>query len=154
MVSYEVFEEDPPSYLPSYIMSAFALLALLGMARHGIPLWPLSAVHVAMVVWFGILFRWMLQNARSQRLFSSNRLTVADGVYRHTFRYAVAEVTHVEIPVAEIETVRVSGDEPRRIEVNGKSDGDLYFLPRGANVDELVAALTAANPAIRVTNGN
>lgn len=150
MVSYEVFEEDPPSYVPSYIMSAFVLVALLGLAAHDRPLWPPTIAHAFMALWFGILFRWMLQNARERRLFLSNRLTVTDEFYRHTFRYAVAEATPVEIPVAEIETVRVSADEPRWIEVNGKSDGDMYFLPRGADVDELVAALTAANPAIRV----
>jgi hypothetical protein len=152
MVSYEVFEEDRPSYVPSYVMSAFVLAGLLGVVGHDQPVWPLKLGHVFMAAWFGVFFWWMLQNARSQRVFLSNRLTVADGVFRHTFRYAVAEATHVEIPVAEIESVRVSADEPPRIEVNGKSDGDFYFLPRGADVDELVAALTAANPAIRVTS--
>ena len=152
MVRYEVFQEDRPSYIPSYIMSGFVLVAVFGLAGQGIPLWPLSAVHVATAVWFGVLFRWMLQNARSQRLFLSNRLTVTDEVYRHTFRYAVAEATHVEIPMAEIETVRVSADEPRYIEVFAKSDLDTFFLPWAADVDELVAALRAANPAIRVMN--
>jgi hypothetical protein len=150
-VSYEAFDEDPPSHIPSYIMSAFVLVAVFGLAFHGVPAWPPSLGHLFMVVWFGILFRWMLLNARERRLFLSDRLTVTNEVFRHSFRYAVSEATHVEIPVAEIEEVRVSADEPRRIEVIGKSDGDLYFLPRGADVDELVAALTAANPAIRVT---
>ena len=151
MVSYEVFEEDPPSYLPSYIMSGFVLVAVIGLAGYGLPLWPPTIAHAFLALWFGILFRWMLQNARAQRLFLSNRLTVTDAVYRHTFRYGVAEATHVEIPISEIETVRVYGDDPARLEVMGKSDNDLYFLPQTANIDELVAALKAANPAIGVT---
>ena len=150
-VSYEAFDEDPPSYVPSYIMSAFVLVAVVGLAVHGVPAWPPTAGHVFLVIWFGILFRWMLLNARAQRLFLSDRLSVTNEAYRHTFRYAVSEATHVEIPVADIEEVRLSTAEPRRIEVIGKGDGDLYFLPRAANIDDLVAALTAANPAIRVT---
>ena len=78
MVRYEVFEEDPPSYVPSYVMSAFALVAVLGLAAHGVPAWPPTAGHVFLVVWFGILFRWMLLSAREGRQFLSNRLTVTD----------------------------------------------------------------------------
>jgi hypothetical protein len=151
-VVYETFDEDAPSYLPSYILSAFALVALVSIAYHRIPLWPLSLAHPFIALWFGVLFYWMLQNARSQRQFSSDRLTVTGDAFRHTFRYAVAEATHVEMPLAEIEEVRISAEEPRYIEVVGKSESDMYFLPRGADVDRLVAALKAGNPAIRVIN--
>src|SRR5262245_20400767 len=126
-VSYEAFDEDRPSYLPSYLMSAFAFGAVLGLAIHGVPAWPPTLGHVFVVVWFGVLFRWMLLNARSQKMYLSDRLTVTSDVFRHSFRYAVTEATHVEIPVAEIEEVRLSAQEPRRIEVVGKSEGDLYF---------------------------
>ena len=64
---------------------------------------------------------------------------------------AVAEATHVEIPVAEIREVRVSAEEPRYLEVIGRSDSDLYFLPRTADLEQVIAALRAGNPAVRVT---
>jgi hypothetical protein len=47
--------------------------------------------------------------------------------------------------------VRVSAAEPRYIEVIGKSDSDLYFLPRTADLEQLIAVLRAGNPAVRVS---
>jgi hypothetical protein len=149
-VNYEVFEEDKPSYVPSYIMSAFVLMGIVALAYYRVPLWPLSLAHVFLAVWFGVLFVWMLRNARETRQFLSQRLTVTADTYRHSFRYAIAEATHVEMPIAEIESVRVSADEPLYIEVIGKSDSDVYFLPRTADVEPLIAALRAGNAAIRV----
>jgi len=149
-VVYEVFEEDKPSYVPSYIMNGFVVVALVSIAYHRVPLWPLSLAHPFFAVWFGILFVWMLQNARERKLFLSHRLTVTKETFTHSFRYVVAEAKHVEIPLAEIEEVRISADEPRYITVIGKSDSDIYFLPRSAQIEPLIKALQAGNPAIKV----
>jgi hypothetical protein len=149
-VSYEAFEEDKPSYLPSYIMNTFVVVALIGLAYHRVPLWPLSLAHPFFAVWFGILFFWMLNNARERKRFSSQRLTITADTFKHSFRYALAEATHVEIPVAEIEQVRISATEPRFIEVIAKSDSDVYFLPSTADLEQLTAALRTVNPAIRI----
>jgi hypothetical protein len=149
-LNYEVFEEERPSYVPSYIMSAFLLIAVIAIVDRA-PLWPLSLAHVFLAVWFGVLFYWIVGNARQQKQFISQRLSVSADTYRHSFRYAVAEATHVEMPLAEITDVRVSADEPRLIEVTGKSDSDVYFLPPSADVQQLVAAIKAGNPAVRVT---
>ncbi len=151
-VVYEVFEEEKPCYFPSYIMSAFVLIALVALGVHGVPLWPLSLAHLGIAVWFGILFRWILQNARQSKLFMSQRLLVSHDTFKHSFRYAVAEATHVEIPISEIERVKVSPEEPRFIEVVGKSDSDIYFLPPSADIEQLIAVLRMGNPAIRVTS--
>jgi hypothetical protein len=149
-LTYEVFEEDRPSYLPSYLMSGFLLVAVVSVANR-VPLWPLSVAHVFLVVWFGVLYYWIILNARQQKLFRSYRLSVTADTYRHSFRYAVAEATHVEMPLSEITEVRVAADEPRRIEVTGVSESDVYFLPRSADLEQLVAAIKAGNPAVRVT---
>ena len=101
-MNYEGFEEDKPSYLPSYIMSGFVLVALVALAMEGLPLWPLSLAHAFLAVWFGVLFVWMVRNARQKKTFMSNRLTVTSDIFKHSFRYAVAEAKHVEIPVADI----------------------------------------------------
>lgn len=151
LVSYEVFEEDKPSYFPSYVLSGFVLLGILGLGIHDVPFWPLSLAHVFLGLWFGIAFYWMIRNARQQKLFTSNRLSVTADTFKQSFRYAVAESTFVEIPVSEIEEVTVSAEQPRYVEVRGKSESDMYFLPRGADVEQLVAVLKTANPAIRVT---
>lgn len=153
-VSYEVFEEEKPSYLPSYIMSGFVLVALVSLAHNRVPLWPLSIVHLVLAFWFGTLFMWMLQNARERKMLSSHRLTITSDTFRHSFRYAVAEATHVEIPISQIEEVRISPEEPRSIEVIGKPDGDLYFLPQTADLEQLIVALQTVNPLIRVTLTN
>ena len=149
-VNYEVFEEDRPSYLPSYIMSGFVLVAVVSLAGR-VPLWPLSLPHLCLALWFGVLFRWMLLNARERRVFISHQLFASPETYKHSFRYAVAEAAFFEMPVSEIEEVRVSTGEPRYIEVIGKSEGDVYFLPRSADTEQLIAVLKAGNPAIRVT---
>lgn len=148
-VIYEVFEEDPPSHISSYIMSGFVLAGLMGLAIH-VPFWPLSMAHVVVAIWFGILFVWILRDARQQKRFSSHRLTATSSTFKHSFRYAVAEATHVEIAVSDIVEIRVSQMEPRWIEVNGKTDSDIYFLPAEADLEQLIAVLKAGNPAIRV----
>lgn len=148
-VTYEVFEEERPSYLPSYIVSGFLLVAVVAIADK-LPAWPLSVAHVFLAVWFGVLFYWLAQNARQQRLFSSHRLSVTADTYRHSFRYAVAEATHVELRLSDITEVRVSTVEPRLIEVIGAADDDVYFLPASADLEQLVAAIKAGNPAVRV----
>jgi hypothetical protein len=149
MVEYEVFEEDRPSYLPSYFMSAFLLVGVGSLGYYHLPFWPLSFAHVFLAVWFGVLFRWVLQNSRQQTMFSSNRLRVTNGIYEHSFRYAVTEASFVQMPIAEIEQIKISNSEPRYIVVTGKSNSDMYFLPPSADATLLVSALTAANPAIR-----
>jgi hypothetical protein len=148
-LTYEVFYEDPPSYLPSYIMRGFLLVAVLGVADR-VPLWPLSVAHVFLAAWFGVLFYWIVQNASGQSLYRSHRLSVSAGVYRHSFRDAVAEATYVEMPLSEITEVRVSADEPRLIEVTGVSESDVCFLPPSADLEQLVAAIKSGNPAVRV----
>jgi hypothetical protein len=149
-VTYEVFEEERPSYLPSYIMSGFLLVAVVTIADR-MPAWPPAPAPVFLGAWFGIFFYWMVLNARERKRFSSHRLSVTDGAYRHSFRYAVAEATHVEMPLSDITEVRVSADGPRLIEVTGVSGADLYFLPSSADLEQLVAAIRAGNPAVRVT---
>jgi hypothetical protein len=149
-MTYEVFEEDRPSYLPSYIMSGFVLVGVVSLANH-VPAWPPPLATVFLCVWFGVLFRWMLLNARAQRQFSSHRLTVTPTTYRHSYRYAVAEATEVEMPLASIREVRVSAAEPRLLEVFSESDQDAYFLPAGADLRPLVEAIREGNPRVRVT---
>ena len=149
-VEYEVFDEERPTYIPAYIMSGFVLLGVVGLAFHRVPIWPPTLGHLFLAAWFGVLFYWILADRRQQRMFSSFRLRVTDTTYFHTFRYAVAEATHVELPLAEIRQVKISPTEPRYIEVQGKSDDDLYFLPPSADIDRLLAALKKGNPAIRV----
>jgi len=150
-IEYEVFDEHRPSYAPSHIMSAFVLLAVASLAYYRIPLWPPSVAHVVVAIWFGVLFRWILQNSRQVRTFASSRLRITDQTYAHTFRYAVTEATHVEMPLTEIEEVKVSRTEPRYIEVRGKSGCDMYFLPACADTERLLAAFTKANPSVRIT---
>jgi hypothetical protein len=151
MIEYEVFDEERPSYLPSYFMSGFLLLGVASLAYYRLPFWPLSFAHVFLAVWFGVLFRCVLQYSRQAKSFSSNRLCVTNDTYAHTFRYAVKEATHVEMLIAEIREIKISNTDPRYIAVAGKSNWDMYFLPPSADTARLVAALTAANPAIRVT---
>ncbi len=149
-IVYEVFEEDKPSFLPSYIMSAFVLAGLAMLQRSDLPLWPPQAAHAFFAVWFGCFFVWMLRNSRERTTFSSFRLTVTDEMYRHTFRYAVAEKPHVEIPIKEIEEVKITRGERATIEVSGADDADIYFLPRNSDIDPLIKALRTVNPSIRV----
>ncbi|WP_165228168.1 hypothetical protein [Aquisphaera insulae] len=148
-MTYEVFEEDRPSYLPSYIMSAFLLVAVVSVADK-VPAWPPAPATVFLAIWFGVLFYWIARSASQQRVFSSHRLSVTATAYRHSFRYAVAEATHVELPLSEITEVRITADEPRLIEVTGVSDSDLCFLPASADIGQLVAAIKAGNPGVRV----
>jgi hypothetical protein len=151
-VEYEVFDEERPTYVPSYIMSAFVLMGVASLAYYRVPLWPLTLVHAFMAVWFGVLFYWILLETRQRRMFSSFRLRITDKTYAHTFRYAVAEATHFEMPLAEIVQVKVSTSEPHYIEVKAKSEDDLYFLPPHADIEGLLAALRKGNPGIRVVS--
>ena len=147
---YEVWEEDKPSFLPSYIMSGFVLMGLIMLLRSEIPIWPPRLAHLFLAVWFGCFFIWMLQNSRNRTSFSSFRLTITDEVYKHTFRYAIAEKPHVEIPIKEIQRIKVIRGTPDAIEVNAENDADIYFLPRNTDLDALVAALKRINPLIEV----
>jgi hypothetical protein len=149
-LTFEVFEEDRPCYIQSYIMSGFLLVGVVAVADR-VPVWPLSVTHVFLAIWFGVLFYWIVLNARQQKLFISHRLAVTADTYRHSFRYAVTEATHVEIPLSQITEVRVCAEQPRMIEVTGVSDSDVYFLPPSADLEQLVAAIKAGNPAVRVT---
>jgi hypothetical protein len=149
-VEYEVFDEERPTYVPSYIMSTFVLLGLVALAFHRVPLWPLTLAHAFFAVWFGVLFYWILLEQRQRRMFSSFRLRITDQTYAHTFRYAVTEATHFEMPLANIVQVKVSPDEPRYIEVKTDTDDDLYFLPPSADAERVVTALQKGNPGIRV----
>lgn len=150
---YEVFEQDKPSFLPSYIMSAFVLLGIVSVWKAGLPLWPLGLGHLFFAIWFGVFFVWMLRNARSGRQFSSNRLVVTDTHFKHTFRYAIAEADFVEIPISEIKEVKILREATITIEVNAEHDFDLYVLPKGADPDRIVSALLKINPGIRVQDG-
>jgi hypothetical protein len=147
---YEVFEEDSPSYLPSYIMSGF-LLVTVALVADRMPNWPPPPAAVFLLIWCGVLLRWMLLNARQQKQFISSRLSVTADAYRHSFRYAVAEATHFELPLSEISEVRITNEEPRLVEVIGESESDVYFLPPSADVQELIAAIRAGNPRVRVS---
>jgi len=149
-VEYETFDDERPTYVPSYIMSTFVLLGVASLAYYRVPLWPPTLAHVFLAIWFGVLFYWILLETRQRRMFMSFRLRITDQTYAHTFRYAVTEATHVEMPLAEIVQVKVSSQEPRSIEVKSKSDDDLYFLPPSADIDRLLAAFKKGNPAIRV----
>jgi len=63
---------------------------------------------------------------------------------------AVAEKPHVEIPIKEIEEVKITREERATIEVNSGDDADIYFLARNADIDALIKALKTINPSIRV----
>jgi hypothetical protein len=149
-VEYEVFDEERPTYVSAYIMSTFVLLGIVALAYYRVPLWPLTLAHPFFAVWFGVLFYWILLESRQRRMFSSFRLRITDATYAHTFRYAVAEAMHVELPLAEIQQVKISPTEPRYLEVKSNSEDDLYFLPPSADIDRLLAAFKKGNPAIRV----
>ncbi len=149
-VEYEVFDEERPTYVPSYIMSGFVLLGVASLAQFRVPLWPLTLAHLFLAIWFGIVFYWILLETRQRRMFLSHRLRITDDAYSHTFRYAVAEAVHVEMRLAEVEEVKISATEPRYLEVTGKSDDDLYFLPPSADIDRVLAAFRKGNSAIRV----
>lgn len=150
-VEYEFFEEEKPTYLPAYIMSAFLLIGLLSMFRFPAPLWPPTVAHAVIAVWFGVFFRWMLVYGRQVRNYSSNRLTVTQQTYSHTFRYAVHEADFATLPVAEIVSIRINrhGDTSW-IEVKATNGDDVFFLPDVASAKRVAAALTKANPNIRV----
>lgn len=150
IVEYEVFDEERPTYVPCYIMSTFVLIGVVSLAYYRVPLWPLTLAHPFFAVWFGVLFYWILLETRQRRMFLSNRLRITNESYAHTFRYAVSEAPHVELPLAEIEEIKISPGEPRYLEVKGKSDDDVYFLPPSADVERLLAAFKKGNPAIRV----
>ena len=149
-VAYEVFDEEPPTYIPSYIMNGFVLMGVASLAYYRVPLWPLTLGHVFLACWFGVLFYWILLETRQRRMFMSFRLRVTDTTYAHTFRYAVTEATHFEVPLAEIVQVKISSEVPRTIEVKTKAEDDLYFLPPSADIEGLLAALKKGNPEIRV----
>ena len=105
---YEAFSENKPSYVPTYVLSAFVLVALVSLAQWRVPLWPLQLAHLVLAIWFGVAFKWTLDNARQQKIYMSDRVTVTNTHFRHTFRYAVSEDTFVEIPLSEIEQVKVT----------------------------------------------
>ena len=147
-VEYEVFDEYEPSYLSAYIMSVFVLLGIGSVAQSQMPLWPITMAHVFLVVWFGVLFKWILDLRRVRRVVQSSRLSVTNGLYKHSVRYAVEEYLDFEIPLAEIESIKLSTTEPQYIKVTSKTDEDVYFLPENTDFAALSDALLAGNEDI------
>ena len=142
----ESWEQTDPSYVQAYIVSAFLLVGLLGIAGHQVPLTPMTGLFFA--VWFGTLLYWLVQNSRAERRFASDRISISDGQVRHTFRYTVTEAPHTEIDDASLTEVRVHSGTPIGIELIGSAGSDFVFLPTSAAVDRFRAALVRLNPAI------
>src|SRR5262245_21998530 len=95
----ESWEQTGPSYIHSYVVSAFILVGFLAIAHHEVPVTPLSLVVFS--VWFGAFFYWLIQNRRAERTFASDRVTVANGRIAHTFRYTITEAEFTEMTVNE-----------------------------------------------------
>ena len=143
---YEVFEQEGPSYVPSYIMSGFVLVGLLSIASAPLTL----ASGLFFTAWFGVFFIWMVRNSRDQRWFASDRLVVANGQFSHTFRYAVTEAEHAIVDISDIHTINVTEGDRVTIELIGFKESDFCVLPSTAKVDELLAAITKHNPHIAI----
>lgn len=145
---YEAFEQNGPSYFPSYVMSGFVLVSVLSLDFGQFPLTLESGLFFS--VYFGMFFVWMIRNSRDQRCFASDRLLVADGHFSRTFRYAVTEAEHASIEISDIHTIKVTHGDPISIELLGHKESDFCILPSEAKVDEFVTALTRHNPDITV----
>jgi hypothetical protein len=145
---FEAFEQNGPSYFPSYVMSGFVLVGVLSIASNQEPLSLTSGIFFGL--WFGVFFVWMIRNSRDQRWFASDRLLIADGYFSHTFRYAVTEAEHARIEITDIHTIKVTDGVPISIELLGHKESDFCILPSEAKIDELVSALTRRNPNIKI----
>jgi hypothetical protein len=144
----ESWEQTGPSYVQTYIVSAFVLMGLLGIAWNGVP-FSLTAM-LFFSLWFGTAFFWIWQNRRAERTFASDRITVHNGKLTHSFRYTFTEAVHVELDVNRIETIQIHTGELIGVEVVGKSESDFVFLPDPARADRFVQTLRRLNPGIRV----
>lgn len=145
----ESWEQTGPSYVPSYIVSAFLLIGLLNIAWWQVPLTPLTLIFFT--AWFVGLIYWLIQNRHAERTFASDRITVAGGRVAHTFRYAITEVAHSEVNMAEVKQMKVHAGDPIAIELIGENDGDFFMLPNLEAVARLEATLLKQNPNITVS---
>jgi hypothetical protein len=148
----ETWKQTGPSYIQSYVVSAFILVGLLCVAHYRTPLTPLTGLVFA--VWFGFLFYMLIQNWRAERTFASNRITVADGRLTHSFRYAVTEAEFSTMDVNDIVEMKVHSGEPGEmiaVELIGAADSDFFLLPDEVQVNRLQSTLQRLNPAIRIT---
>ena len=143
----ESWEQSGPSYVQSYVVSAFILIGFLGLASSRVPLTP--DVWIFFTAWFGAFFYWLIQNRRAERTFASDRITVANGRVTHTFRYANPEAEHSDIPVDEITEIRVHSGTPIAVELIGSSDSDFFMLPNEDQLERLRTTLQRLNPKIR-----
>src|SRR4051812_37747262 len=66
----ESWESTGPSYVQSYVVSAFILIGILTIASNRVPATPLSILFFS--VWFGAFFYWLVQNRRAERTFASD----------------------------------------------------------------------------------
>ena len=145
----ESWEQTGPFYGQSYVVSAFLLIGLLSIAWWQVPLTSLTLVFFG--AWFGGLVYWLIQNRRAERTFASDRITIAGGRVAHTFRYAITEVAHSEITVAELKEMKVYAGDPIAIELIGENDDDFFMLPNLEAVARLEATLLKQNPNIAVS---
>lgn len=145
----ESWELTGPSYVQSYVVSAFLLVGILSIASWRVPLTPMTFIFMS--AWFGGFVYWLIVNRHAERTFASDRITVADGRVAHTFRYTITEAKHTDIAVAEIKQMKVHAGEPIAIELIGETDSDFFLLPNPDAVARLEATLLKQNPNITVT---
>ena len=145
----ESWEQTGPSYVQSYVVSAFILVVILSIAFHQVPVTSLSLIFLS--VWFGAFFYWQIKNRRAERTFASDRITVANGRVAHTFRYAITEAEHSVMAVKDIQQMKVHAGHPIAIELIGEADSDFFLLPNEDQVSRLERTLLELNPNIQVT---
>lgn len=144
----ESWERDGPSYVPTYVLSAFVLLGLLGIAANGLPVSTLSVLFFA--IWFGLALLWIWQNHRAERTFSSDRIVVREGKVTHSFRYTITEAVHQEVDVEDIQEIAIHSGDPIGIELIGQHDSDFFFFPSRDKAEQFTQTLSELNPKLRV----
>jgi hypothetical protein len=146
----ESLESTGPSYVQSYVVSAFILIGILTIASNRVPATPLSILFFS--VWFGAFFYWLVQNRRAERTFASDRIVVANGRVAHTFRYTITEVEHISMAVNEIKRMKIHPGEAIAIELVGEKESDFFWLPNDEQVRRLEQTLLKLNPAIQIVH--
>ncbi|MEQ8635642.1 hypothetical protein [Gimesia maris] len=144
----ESWEQTGPSYIQSYIVSAFLLVGILSIASARVPLTPMSFIFMSL--WFGCFLYWLVQNRHAERTFASDRITVADGHVSHTFRYTITEAEHTDMAVTDIKKIKIHSGTPIAVELIGEHGGDFFLLPNMQAVTRLEEVLLKHNSNIEI----
>lgn len=144
----ESWEQTGPSYIQSYIVSAFLLVGILSIASWRMPLTPMTLIFMS--VWFGAFFYWLVQNRHAERTFASDRITITDGRVSHTFRYTITEAEHTDMLIADIKSIKIHSGQPIAIELVGDRDSDFLMLPDMETVTKFKETLLEQNSEIEI----